>query len=57
MLILAPVVEELGWHSYGTDCLRSRMSLFMTSLLFSVFLAIWHIPLAGMRDYYQSNLV
>ena len=57
MLIIAPILEELGWHSYGTDCLRNRMNLFKTSLLFGVFWGIWHMPLAGIRDYYQSNLV
>ena len=57
MLIIAPVLEELGWHSYGTDCLRNRMNLFKTSLLFGVFWGIWHMPLATIRDYYQSNIV
>jgi len=57
MLIVAPVLEELGWHSYGTDCLRSRMNLFTTSLLFGVFWGIWHVPLSTIRNYYQSNLV
>jgi membrane protease YdiL (CAAX protease family) len=57
ILLIAPIVEELAWHSYGTDCLRSRMNLFKTSLLFGVFWGIWHIPLSTIRDYYQSNLV
>lgn len=57
MLVIAPVLEELGWHSYGTDCLRNRMNLFKTSLLFGVFWAVWHIPLGTIRDYYQSNLI
>jgi len=57
MLILAPVLEELGWHTYGTDCLRSRMSLFNASMLFGLYWGIWHIPLATIRDYYQSNVV
>ena len=57
MLVIAPVLEELGWHSYGTDCLRNRMNLFKTSLLFGLFWAIWHIPLGTLRDYYQSNLI
>jgi hypothetical protein len=57
MLLIAPVIEELAWHSYGTDCLRYRMNLFYTSLLFGLFWAIWHMPLATIRDYYQSNLV
>ena len=57
MLIIAPVLEELGWHSYGTDCLRNRMNLFTTSLVFGVFWGIWHMPLATIRDYYQNNIV
>src|SRR6056297_2875537 len=28
ILIAAPTLEELAWHSYGTDCLRSRFNLF-----------------------------
>jgi membrane protease YdiL (CAAX protease family) len=56
MLIVAPILEELGWHSYGTDCLRNKMNLFTASLLFGAFWGIWHIPLSTIRDYYQSNL-
>jgi membrane protease YdiL (CAAX protease family) len=56
LLFLAPLVEELAWHSYGTDCLRQRMSLLGTSLLFGVFWAIWHMPLSFIRDYYHSNV-
>ena len=55
MLIIAPILEELGWHSYGTDCMRNKMNLFKTSLLFGAFWGIWHIPLTTIRDYYQSN--
>jgi len=57
MLVIAPILEELGWHTYGTDCLRSRMNVFKTSLLFGAFWGIWHMPLATIRDYYQSNIV
>ena len=57
MLLIAPILEELGWHSYGTDCLRNRMNLFATSLLFGAFWGVWHMPIATIRGYYQSNLV
>lgn len=57
LLILAPVIEELAWHSYGTDSLRSKFNLFNTSLIFGVVWGIWHMPLSAIRDYYQSNLV
>lgn len=55
-LIFAPLVEELAWHTYGTDCLRQRMSLLYTSLLFAVYWAFWHYPAFLIQGYYQSNL-
>ena len=57
MLIMAPVLEELAWHSYGTDCLRSRMNLLYTSLVFAIYWALWHFPLAGIKGYYHANVV
>jgi membrane protease YdiL (CAAX protease family) len=56
LLLLAPLVEELAWHSYGTDCLRRRMNLLKTSLLFGVFWALWHMPLSFINGYYHSNV-
>lgn len=55
-LFFAPLAEELGWHTYGTDCLRRRMSLFNASLLFSIYWAFWHYPSFLIKGYYQSNL-
>ncbi|HHL20312.1 MAG TPA: CPBP family intramembrane metalloprotease [Aliiroseovarius sp.] len=57
LLIAAPLIEELAWHSYGTDVLRARFSLLTASLIFGLFWGIWHIPLASIKDYYQSNVV
>ncbi|QIM62381.1 CAAX protease [Pasteurellaceae bacterium Orientalotternb1] len=57
MLISAAVVEELAWHSYGTDALLSRFSLFTTSIIFTLYWAIWHLPLAFIKGYYHSELV
>jgi uncharacterized protein len=56
LLLLAPLLEELAWHSYGTDCLRARMNLFTASLIFAIFWSLWHFPLAFIKDYYHSNL-
>lgn len=55
-LFFAPLVEELAWHTYGTDCLRQRMNLLYTSLLFAVYWAFWHYPAFLIKGYYQSNL-
>ncbi|MCP5145145.1 MAG: CPBP family intramembrane metalloprotease [Gammaproteobacteria bacterium] len=57
LLIVAPLLEELGWHSYGTDCLRNRFNLLATSLIFGLFWGLWHIPLATIEGYYHSNVV
>jgi membrane protease YdiL (CAAX protease family) len=56
LLFLAPCLEELAWHSYGTDCLRNRMSLFSTSLVFGLFWVLWHIPLGFIKGYYHANV-
>ncbi len=56
LLFLAPLIEELAWHSYGTDCLRVRMNLLRASFLFAVFWAFWHMPLSFIKDYYHSNV-
>lgn len=57
MLALAAVVEELAWHSYGTDALLSRFSLFAASLIFTVYWALWHLPLGFIKGYYHSELM
>ena len=56
ILFFAPLIEELAWHSYGTDCLRKRLNLFTVSMIFAIFFAFWHLPLSFIKDYYQSNL-
>lgn len=57
LLIIAPAIEELAWHSYGTDSLRSKLSLFKASLIFGLYWGIWHLPLSSIRGYYHSNVV
>lgn len=55
ILVLAPVLEELAWHSYGTDALRTRFSVFTTSMVFAVLWALWHLPLAFIVGSAQSQ--
>ncbi|MED1472763.1 CPBP family intramembrane glutamic endopeptidase [Bacillus salipaludis] len=57
LLFFAPILEELAWHSYGTDSLRKRFNLFTVSMIFAIFWAFWHFPLGFIKGYYQSNLV
>jgi len=56
MLIAAPIIEEFAWHTYGTNCLRNKMNLFTTSVIFALFWGAWHLPLSFIKDYYQSNV-
>jgi membrane protease YdiL (CAAX protease family) len=56
LLLLAPLLEELAWHSYGTDCLRARLNLFATSMIFGLYWGLWHFPLSFIKGYYHSNL-
>lgn len=57
VLVLAPVLEELAWHGYGTDALLTRMRLFPASMVFTVFWTLWHAPLAFIKGYYHSEVV
>ncbi len=57
LLLAAPFFEELAWHSYGTDCLRSKFSLFTSSMLFAFYWGMWHMPLSFIQDYYHSNVL
>ena len=57
LLAFAAFAEELAWHSYGTDALCSKMNLFNASLVFSLYWAFWHLPLAFIKGYYHSYLI
>jgi membrane protease YdiL (CAAX protease family) len=56
ILFLAPTLEELGWRGYGVDSLRSKFSLFKTTLLFALLWGLWHLPLFFINGYYQHEL-
>jgi len=57
ILLFAPVVEELAWHSYGTDTLRQRFNLFSTSMIFALYWVFWHLPLSFIDGYYHNKVV
>lgn len=57
ILLFAPVVEEIAWHSYGTDTLRRKFNLFNTSLIFAAYWVFWHLPLSFIKGYFHSNMV
>lgn len=57
ILVFAPIVEELAWHSYGTDTLRRKFNLFTTSIIFALYWVFWHLPLSFIDGYYHSNVI
>lgn len=55
-LVLAPLIEELGWRGYGVDSLRAHFNLFNASVLFGILWAIWHLPTFFVKGFYQNGL-
>jgi len=56
ILALVPVLEELGWRSYGVDAIRSKNNLFRTSLYFGLLWGVWHLPVFFIKGSYQASL-
>jgi len=57
ILVLVPVLEELGWRGYGVNSLASKFFLFGTSILFGALWAIWHLPVFFIKGSYQMSLL
>jgi membrane protease YdiL (CAAX protease family) len=55
-LVLAPVLEETGWHGYGVDSLRAHAGMWTATLLFAVLWSVWHAPSFLVRGTYQYQL-
>ena len=55
-LLVAPLIEELGWRGYGVDSLGTYFNLFTASILFGVLWAVWHLPTFFVKGYYQNDL-
>src|SRR5699024_6997484 len=53
----AAIIEELAWHSYGTDTLVRKMRVFSASMLSTLIWALWHVPLSFIDGYYQNEVV
>jgi len=56
-LFAAPAFEEAGWRGYGVDSLRSRSTLFVTSLSFGILWMVWHTPLVFISGLYHNTLL
>lgn len=57
VMVLAPLLEEIGWRGYGVDALLSRFGGFRGSLLFGFLWSFWHFPLLFVKDYSVNVLL
>jgi membrane protease YdiL (CAAX protease family) len=55
-LVVAPLIEELGWRGYGIDSLKAYLNLFNVSMLFGFLWAAWHLPAFFVKGCYQNEL-
>lgn len=56
-ILLASVIEEVGWKGYCEDSIGSYMNWFWESLIFGALWSFWHFPLLFIRGTYQAGLM
>ena len=55
-ILLASVIEEIGWRGYGEDSVAQYMSWFKESIIFGCVWALWHLPLFWIPGTYHYGL-
>jgi membrane protease YdiL (CAAX protease family) len=55
-IVLAPIMEEMGWHGYGVDSLRAKTGMMKATLLLGALWSVWHAPLFLISGTYQNQL-
>lgn len=55
-ILLAAVIEEVGWRGYGEDSVASYFSWFTESIIFGTVWALWHLPLFWIEGTYHYGL-
>ena len=56
-ILLASVIEEVGWKGYCEDSIGNYMNWFLESLVFGVIWSFWHFPLIFIEGTYQAGLM
>jgi membrane protease YdiL (CAAX protease family) len=56
-IILAALLEELGWRGYAEDSIAAYHSWFKESIIFGLTWALWHMPLFLIPDTYHYNIL
>ena len=55
-ILLASVLEEVGWRGYGEDAIAQYCSWFKESIIFGFVWALWHLPLFFIPDTYHFEI-
>ena len=55
-MVLASVIEEVGWRGYGEDAVGSYHTWFAESIIFGCIWACWHLPLFLIPGTYHYTL-
>ena len=56
-ILLASIIEEVGWKGYCEDSIGNYMNWFWESMIFGALWSFWHFPLIFIQGTYQASLM
>ena len=56
-ILLASIIEEVGWKGYCEDSIGNYMNWFWESMVFGALWSFWHFPLIFIKGTYQTGLM
>ena len=56
-ILVASIIEEVGWKGYCEDSIGNYMNWFWESMIFGVLWSFWHFPLIFIQGTYQAGLM
>ena len=54
-ILIASIIEEVGWKGYCEDSIGNYMNWFWESMLFGALWSFWHFPLIFIQGTYQAG--
>jgi membrane protease YdiL (CAAX protease family) len=56
-IVLAALLEELGWRGYAEDAIANYCNWWEESVIFGIVWALWHLPLFFVEGTYHYNIL
>ncbi|MBP5728316.1 MAG: CPBP family intramembrane metalloprotease [Clostridia bacterium] len=56
-ILVASIIEEVGWKGYCEDSIGNYMNWFWESMIFGALWSFWHFPLIFIKGTYQAGLM